>query len=514
MDQLILQAANTRLTLENEKLKNELVDYTNKLKDMSDLLIEFEQNQARLKMVMQSLNLGTWIFNPAQGKLDWSEECKRIYGVPHDIQITFEVFSDHIHPDDKEFVLSEIEKAMSPKGGGNYDITFRIIRYNDKAIRWIRSQGKVYFDIGGLADRFIGTVIDITDVKVAEEHSAYLGSIIESSDDAILSKTLDGIITSWNASAKRLFGYEAEEVVGQPVLILIPEDRQDEEPQILARLRKGERVDHFETKRITKDKQLIDLSLTISPIKDSKGNIIGISKIARDITDKKREEQKRNDFIAMVSHELKTPLTSIKSYIQILLARATTSEDSFEMRALSRTDSQVKKMVTMINDFLSLARLEEAKIQLSKKSFDLRTLISEVVSDAQVLSEYENIHVINGSAMVFADPDKIGQVMTNLISNAIKYSPNKGKIIVEFKLLDDEVTVSVTDHGIGIPLKHQARLFERFYRVDNGTVPIVTGFGVGLYLASELLRYHNSRLSVKSEEGAGSTFSFNLSVVG
>ncbi len=159
--------------------------------------------------------------------------------------------------------------------------------------------------------------MDITDLKQAEEKSAKLAAIIESSDDAIISKTLESVITSWNESAERMFGYTADEIIGETIYKLIPPDRQEEEPKILARLKSGERVEHFETKRLRKDGRLIDVSLSISPVKDKQGNIIGLSKIARDITEKKLDETRKNDFIGMASHELKTPLTSLSAIIQV-----------------------------------------------------------------------------------------------------------------------------------------------------------------------------------------------------
>ena len=474
------------------------------------LLFSLEQSEARLKMVMESIKLGTWDFNPAKGELIWSEECKKIYGLPENVEIDFDLFADHIHPDDKDYALQEIQRAMDPEGDGSYNITYRILRYTDRSERWIRAQGKVYFNSEKQVERFIGTVVDIHESKTAEEKSAKLAAIVESSDDAIISKTLEGVITSWNDAAERMFGYTADEIIGQSVLTLIPQERQEEEPMILSKLKKGERVEHFETQRITKDKKILDLSLTISPVKDSSGKTIGVSKIARDISDKKREEMRKNDFIAMVSHELKTPLTSIKSYVQILLAKAKKENDSFRLEGLTRTDIQVKKMVSMIGDFLSLAKLEEGNIKLNKTLFNLKPLIEEIISDAQFLTSVHAILIKNCDVEVYADQDKIGQVLINLLSNAIKYSPSGGTVIIGCEKDGKKVKVYVSDEGVGINLKDHPRLFDRFYRVENEQVKTVSGFGVGLYLVSEILRYHNSEIHVESRPGEGSTFHFNI----
>lgn len=352
---------------------------------------------------------------------------------------------------------------------------------------------------------------DITDLVIAEEKGAKLAAIIESTDDAIISKTLEGIITSWNDSAERTFGYTADEMIGQSILELIPEDRKEEERQILLRLRNGERVEHFETKRVTKFGKLIDVSLTISPVKDAQGNIIGLSKIARDITEKKQEEQRKEDFVSMVSHELKTPLTSITAYVQLLMAKAKKEGDNFSINALTRTEIQTKKMISMIQDFLSLARMEEGKMHMNEVVFELHPLMEEIAGDAQFLSSNHTLELIDCNEITLSgDKDKIGIVLINLISNAVKYSPDGGRITIGCEKYDKKVKVYVTDEGVGISAADQKRLFERFYRVRDQEVKNIAGFGIGLYLVSEILIYHNSKIEVESTEGVGSTFHFTL----
>ena len=491
---------------DNEQLRLQLAEYKQRVN-------ELEQSEARLKTAAHSIQLGTWDYDPVSGKLIWSDECKSIYGVTSNQTINFSFFADHIFAADKAFVKKAIQDAMDPAGSKTYDISYRIIRFDDNTTRWIRSQGQVYFTNEGLANRFIGTVLDITDQVAAIEKSAKLAAIVETSDDAIISKTLNSIITSWNKSAERIFGYTEEEMIGQSILKLIPPEREDEEFQILATLRSGKRVDHFETKRMTKTGNLLDVSLTISPIKDSQGNIIGLSKIARDITERKQEEMRKNDFIAMVSHELKTPLTSIKSYIQVLLAKADQDHDPFIINALTRADVQTRKMTSMIQDFLNLARLEEGKIQLSSQVFELDPVVKEIVNDMQLLSTGHTIKY-NGCTdiNVYADKDKIGQVLINLLSNAVKYSPKGGDITISCEKVWEGVKIAVQDNGIGISAEDQKMLFTRFYRVKNERMKTVSGFGIGLYLVAEILGYHNSRIMVESEEGKGSTFYFTLPV--
>lgn len=478
-------------------------------KRMVEVLLELEQSEARLIMAMESTGLGTWDYNPLSGQLTWSDQCKKIYGLPLGETVDFDTFSRHIYSEDVDFVQREIQRSMEANGDGQYDITCRIIRFDDHSPRWIRAQGKVYHNNAGQAERFIGTVVDITESKLAEEKSAVLAAIVASSDDAIISKNFESIVTSWNDSAERLFGYTAEEMIGESIVKLIPPDRQDEEPQILSRLRQGERVEHFETKRMAKDGTLLDVSLTISPVRDSHGKLIGVSKIARDITDKKQEEMRKNDFIAMVSHELKTPLTSMKSYLQVLLGIAKKDGSPFQLNALTRAESQAQKMTVMIHDFLNLARLEDGKIALNKTLFDLHPLIEEISAETPFLTSSHQVKLVDcENISLEADRDKLGQVLNNLLSNAIKYSPKGGMITIGCEKLDKQVKIFVKDEGVGISAEDQKRLFERFYRSKDERIKTVSGFGIGLYLVSEILRYHGSGIKVESAQGAGATFYF------
>ncbi|SFC65435.1 PAS domain S-box-containing protein [Parapedobacter composti] len=273
-------------------------------------------------------------------------------------------------------------------------------------------------------------------------------------------------------------------------------------------------VEHFDTKRLTKTGNLLDVSLTQSPIKDAKGNIIGVSKITRDITGKKQEERRKNDFVAMASHELKTPLTAITGFAQILMNHSKKAGDDFSWRVMSRIEVQAKKMSSTIQGFLNLARIEGGKIELRKEVFELDALVSEIVDDAKLLGTKHFFKLTNSEpATVYADREKIGQVLMNLVSNAIKYSPAGSTITIGCEKMAGKVILSVRDEGIGISAADQKRLSERFYHVNNEKIQNTTGFGIGLYLVSEILRYHNnSSILVESEEGRGSIFYFEIDV--
>jgi len=353
--------------------------------------------------------------------------------------------------------------------------------------------------------------IDITDIKQAEEKSAKLAAIIDGSDDAIISKTLESVITSWNASAERMFGYTGDEIIGETIYKLIPPDRQNEEPLILSRLKNGERMEHFETKRLTKDGKLLDVSLTISPIKDSQGNIIGLSKIARDITERKQNETRKNDFIGMVSHELKTPLTSLNAIIQVANAKLKNSNDVFLAGAMEKATVQLKRMTAMINGFLNISRLEAGKILIEKQPIDLGVLLNEVLDETRLTTNTHTINLLGTQQLIVnADPDRINSVVSNLVSNAVKYSP-KGKLIeIDYHLSGQSVVVSVKDEGMGIKPKDIDKIFDRYYRVESNHTRLISGFGIGLYLSSEIVDRHGGKIWAESESGKGSTFYFSL----
>lgn len=352
----------------------------------------------------------------------------------------------------------------------------------------------------------------IQELIVAEERSAKMVAIVESSDDAIVGKTTEGIITSWNAGAERIFGYTEEEIVGESVLRLIPEELHHEEPVILSRMKSGQRIDHYETIRRTKDGRMINVSLTISPIRNKAGDVIGISKIARDITEQKRDEQRKNDFIGMASHELKTPLTSLNALIQVLQKKLGDSDDRFVAAALDKASQQTRRMTSLINGFLNISRLEAGKLDIEQRPVELNTLIAENIEEISLSASSHDFVFEPGqkTIMVSADKEKVSSVISNLLSNAVKYSP-KGKVItVNPVVQDSQVLVSVRDEGMGIKPQDIAKLFDRYYRVETEHTKNISGFGVGLYLSAEIISRHGGRIWVESEKGVGSTFYFTL----
>ena len=253
------------------------------------------------------------------------------------------------------------------------------------------------------------------------------------------------------------------------------------------------------------------ISAHARPLYNKSGTADRIIAITTDITEQKKDEQRKNDFITMVSHELKTPLTSLSAYIQMLYGRAAKDADSFSYDALAKATKQVRKMSTMINGFLNVSRLESSKMQIDKHSFHTGELLREieeesnalVASHSLVFEPVENIYLT-------ADKDKISQVVHNLVSNAVKYSPVGSTIRVSCTKVENTIQVCVSDKGMGIEPEHQKKIFKRFYRVKETQAHNIAGFGIGLYLCCEIIQQHGGRLWVQSELGEGSSFYFSL----
>ena len=363
---------------------------------------------------------------------------------------------------------------------------------------------------------------DITEQKSAEQKQAMLAAIVDSSDDAIVSKDLNGIITSWNQGAQKIFGYTPEETIGKHITIIIPEERLDEETMIINKIRKGESVSHIETIRKRKDGKEINISLTVSPIKDKKGKVIGASKVARDITDKVEMEKQRqlftdrlqeinhykDEFMAMASHELKTPLTVIKANLQILEHKM---QDDNKVYFVNKTLNQVNKLTNLISDLLDVSKIQTGSLELNRTDFELTPFLTEIIESIQQTSANHEIILTakDKNLMVSADRDRLEQVVINILTNAIKYSPNGKKVTVDAGIKDEQIIVKITDYGIGIPQDDLDHVFTRFFRV-RGLASTFSGSGIGLYISSEIIKRHGGNMWVESEINKGSSFYFSI----
>jgi PAS domain S-box-containing protein len=354
---------------------------------------------------------------------------------------------------------------------------------------------------------------DITEQKEAERVRRRLAAIVESSNDAIVGLTLEGFITSWNGAAERMFGYSEQETVGKHITLIIPEALQQEEVEILEKLRQGSRIQHYEAVRLRKDGRPTDVSLSISPIRDRAGTIIGAAKIARDITERKEFERRKDEFIAMASHELKTPLTSLNGFLQLLDRHIRKQKDEQGNTIMKRVNREVNRLIKLVADLLDISKIQTGQLEYQEEPFDLDALVQEIVEMVQAGTASHRICVEGQAcAAVFADKGRIGQVLMNLLTNAIKYSPQASMVIVRLSADQENARVSVQDFGDGIAKEYQQKIFERYYQVSDSNNQPFAGLGMGLYLANEIIKRHRGSIGVESTQGQGSIFSFTLPV--
>jgi PAS domain S-box-containing protein len=384
-------------------------------------------------------------------------------------------------------------------------------------------QGKI---VGG-----INMLLDVTRSNEAEIASRRLAAIVESSDDAIISKTLEGIVTSWNRGAEKIFGYTAAEAIGQHISLIIPLERRAEEDDVLAHLRRGEKIDHFETERQTKDGRRLNISLTVSPIKDSTGRIIGASKVARDITERKRAEEQlleakreaeaashaKDKFLAALSHELRTPLTPV---LMAVAAIDMSSDLAPELRDdITMIRRNVELEAKLIDDLLDLSLALSGKLRLDLQTVEVNEVVHHVCEICRpfVLEKGINLHcdLPDPSPFVKADPARLQQILWNLLKNATKFTPERGDISVTVSpTIENRVRLQVRDSGIGIALDVLPCIFDAFEQGDADISREFGGMGLGLAITKNLVELH--RGTIRAESGGakqGSTFTVEFPLV-
>ena len=375
---------------------------------------------------------------------------------------------------------------------------------------------------------------DITLRKRADEDRERLAAIVDSSDDAIVSKTLEGIITSWNRGAEKMFGYSAAEAIGQSIKLIIPLERHAEEDDVLAHIRRGEKIDHFETVRQAKDGRKVDISLTVSPVKDAQGRIIGASKVARDVSERKRTEAERarlitqeqgarraaeeanqlkDDFLATVSHELRNPLNSIVGWAGLL--RSGNLDEKTSARAIEAITRAAQAQDQIINDLLDVSRIISGRLRLDIRPLQLVEVLESAIDTMRPAAEAKQIRLqalLDPVAGPMAgDPDRLRQVFWNLISNSVKFTPRDGRVQILLQRINSHIEIIVSDTGIGIEPEFLPYVFDRFRQGDSGTNRQSSGLGLGLAIVRHLVELHGGTVRAQSKgHGQGASFTVRL----
>ena len=368
----------------------------------------------------------------------------------------------------------------------------------------------------------------------AEILARRLAAIVESSDDAIISKDLNGIITSWNRAAELMFGFTADEQIGRSILTIIPIDRESEERDVIAKIKRGEIVDHYETVRRRKDGSEFDISLTISPIRNAEGIVVGASKIARDITERKRATQAvaaarleaeeanrlKDEFLATLSHELRTPLNALVGYTRMLRDGKIGAGD--QPRAFEILERNASLLTRLVDDMLDVSAIISGKTKLNVRPVVLSQLIDQAVAMITPTAAAKGVNVETALdrfvAPLTADPDRLHQVLWNLLANAVKFTARGGVVKVALESSGEFVEIVVTDTGSGINASFLPYVFDRFRQSERESSGRQGGLGLGLAISRHIVELHGGTITADSDgEGKGATFRillpFNVAAV-
>ena len=433
---------------------------------------------------------------------------------------------------------TEEDEALALVGGGDRLEPFETVRVaRDGGLVDVSLTMSPVLDAAG---RIVGVsriARDIRERRREEIDRNRLAAIVDSSDDAIVSKTLDGTITSWNRAAEHLFGWTAPEAIGRHITLIIPEDRRAEEEEVMARLRRGERLDHFETARIAKDGRLLDVSLTVSPVRDAAGRIVGASKIARDISERRRMEDYRSrllareqqaraaaealnhakdEFLATASHELRTPLNAIFGWARLL--ESADLDETARQRAVAAIVNSAAAQERLVEDLLDLSRVVTGRLRVDVMPVDLRNVVDaalETARPAAMAKDVALVATVGDVGSLHGAADRLQQVVWNLVTNAVKFTPRGGRVDVVVRRAGDYAELVVADSGEGISPDVLPHVFDEFCQEDSSPTRAHGGLGLGLTLVKRLVELHGGHVRAESPgKGKGATFTVALPVRG
>jgi len=489
-----------------------------------------EKLLAQLNEAQSIAHIGSWDWDISSDRVTWSDEMYRVFGSePQSWDVSYEKLLDLVHPEDREHYQAVVQRAYDTLEPFCFE--HRLI-LADGSIRTIEGRGRVVAE-DGRPVRMFGTGQDVTESREAEVRlrasEQQVRSVVNSTDDAILSTDTSGLIQSWNRSAERIFGYTGEEAVGQSLTILIPERLRVRHQEGMRRVVERPGVDSFATRMETvglhRDGSEFPMELSLSTWQT--GEATYFTAVARDITERVLTEQElrsakdaaesanqaKTAFLAAMSHELRTPLNAIIGFSELLLSPPAESMEAGDLYSFSRhIHESGMHLLHLINDILDITRLEAGRLQLKVQRLVLEDAIRSSVGAVQAMAEARGVEVRLPARMddvVVADPVRLRQILENLLSNAVKFTPAGGQVAVEVERMDDALRLTVSDTGIGIATDDQDRIFEPFQQVVSEDVP-PPGTGLGLAITRQLVQAHGGRLSLHSTVGEGSRFTILL----
>ncbi len=526
-----------------------------------DLAI-IQANEERLRLALEIAQIGIWDWHLLTDRVTWSQESKQLFGVS-EIDGTSDGFYTCVHPGDRDRLQAAINYARQE--GQEYLHQFRVV-WPDGSIHWLEGKGKFFYDPAGMPVRMLGIAREISSQKQAEAmlqaekdglelrvaertaealqindflqqeleerkrtqaaleiSQARFAGILDIADDAIISIDSHQRISLFNQGAEKIFGYSAQEVFGQPLALLLPARFAEAHHQHVAEFghstsparRMAERREIYGRR---KDGTEFPAEASISKL--ALGTEVVFTVFLRDVTDRKQIDRMKDEFISVVSHELRNPLTSIHASLGMLASGLLKPDSEQGMRLLQIAVDSSDRLVRLINDILDIERIESGRVKMNKEGCNVADLITEAVNVMQSLADRSRVTLAVSSLSfeVMADPDRIIQTLTNLLSNAIKFSSPgstvwlRAELVAESAVRPAHLLFTVKDQGRGIPADKLDSIFERFQQVDSSDSRNHEGTGLGLSICRSIVQQHDGQIWVESSLGQGSTFFFSLPI--
>ncbi|MEG3846469.1 PAS domain S-box protein [Microcoleus sp. herbarium19] len=511
------------------------------LTEISRVEAELKNNQERLQIAQQAGKIGTFEWNIQTGQVACTPELEALYGLPAGSLDSYQSWLEMVHPDDRAATEQQVQAAVA--SGEELDMEFRICR-PDGDVRWMACRATVFEDDRGLPWRTIGVNVDISDRKQAEAARSQINQTLEALIRACpLAITVldagDGTVKMWNPAAERIFGWSESEAVGQFVPS-IPPDKRQEFMANLKGIRAGNAIAGVETQRQRKDGSSIDIGLWATPVRDGEGNINCMSIVA-DISDRKQAEAERarlldreqaaraeaeainrlkDEFLATLSHELRTPLNAILGWAQMLRSRPYTQASlACGLEAIER---QSRVQAQLVEDLLDVSRIIQGKLALKPGWFDIVKTIEVALNSVRFAAEAKSVTVIQefdpAVGLMWGDTQRLQQIVSNLLTNAVKFTPSGGTVRLRLEALavtdspsPNCVQITVSDTGKGISAEFLPYVFDRFRQADGSITRADSGLGLGLAIVRHLVELHGGTVRAESPgEGKGAAFTVKL----
>jgi len=472
-----------------------------------------EENEKRLNIVIEASGLGIWELDLKTNEVNYSDRYLEILGYKGKVSLTHEQLLRHLHPKDLHLREKAFKEALV-SGVLHYET--RII-WLDNSIHWLEGMGKVFYDDQNKPLRMIGTIRDITDEKnyqqELQQREQRFRLLANSMPQHIWTSDIEGNSTYVSDSLCNYTGLTSTDFKNDWSQIVHPDD-QERNMSEWTKAVSAKQIFLAENRLRRYDGEYKWHLSRAVPQLDNNGSVQMWVGTSTDIHDIKQNEQLKDDFIKMASHELKTPVTTIRGYVQLLMEMYKNGNDPILANSLSSVDKHISKLTKLITDLLDVTKIETGSLHLAKENFKINKLIEEIIKDIQITtSTHWIIFKPDTDASVFADRDRISQVLINLLINAIKYSPQAKEVIIKTRLTKEEIVVSIQDFGIGIDVDDHEKIFERFYRVQGKNEKTYPGFGIGLFIVKEIISNHQGKIWVESEKGKGSIFYFGLPAI-